>query len=111
MDTPHKWKIEDSNNNSISFTALSKTKAVEQYKRMFPAGRVKKVTDEGDARIPRKEKVPLPGVPNPDAFKPVEPIKTNKADPGPNEPCSCGSGRKWKKCCMRKQKASAKARR
>ncbi len=28
----------------------------------------------------------------------VEPIKADAA-PGRNEPCSCGSGKKFKKCC------------
>ena len=25
---------------------------------------------------------------------------------GPNDPCPCGSGKKYKKCCMQKDKAS-----
>ena len=28
----------------------------------------------------------------------VDPIKSDAA-PGRNDPCSCGSGRKYKKCC------------
>ncbi len=28
----------------------------------------------------------------------VEPIKA-KAEPGRNDPCPCGSGKKFKKCC------------
>lgn len=31
----------------------------------------------------------------------VEPIKAGAA-PGRNDPCPCGSGRKYKKCCGRK---------
>ncbi len=30
--------------------------------------------------------------------KKVEPIKTDQP-PGRNDPCSCGSGKKYKKCC------------
>jgi preprotein translocase subunit SecA len=39
--------------------------------------------------------------------------KTVKAQPvrksgkvGPNDPCPCGSGKKYKKCCMQKDKSS-----
>jgi len=32
----------------------------------------------------------------------VEPIKAD-AKPGRNDPCPCGSGKKYKKCCGRKQ--------
>ena len=31
----------------------------------------------------------------------VEPIRSD-ARPGRNDPCPCGSGRKYKKCCGRK---------
>jgi uncharacterized protein YecA (UPF0149 family) len=30
--------------------------------------------------------------------KPVDPIEAD-ARPGRNDPCPCGSGRKYKKCC------------
>ncbi len=33
------------------------------------------------------------------AKKPQKPVKVEKV-PGRNEPCSCGSGKKYKKCCM-----------
>ena len=33
--------------------------------------------------------------------KKVDPIKADSA-PGRNDPCPCGSGRKYKKCCGRK---------
>ena len=32
-------------------------------------------------------------------FRPTDPIRVDKR-PGRNEPCSCGSGRKYKKCCV-----------
>jgi hypothetical protein len=70
---------------------------------MFPVGRVKNVTDEGEAQVPRRMKIPLPGAKDPNEFKPVETVRTKEAVPGPNEPCSCGSGKKYKKCCMRKR--------
>ncbi len=30
--------------------------------------------------------------------KPVDPIK-GQSEPGRNDPCPCGSGKKYKKCC------------
>ena len=36
-----------------------------------------------------------------DNTAPVEPIKADKT-PGRNDPCPCGSGRKYKKCCANK---------
>ena len=35
-----------------------------------------------------------------------QPIKSDKKA-GPNDPCPCGSGKKYKKCCMQKDKADA----
>lgn len=49
----------------------------------------KKQTKSG---LPGEDEAPLP--------PPVEPIKTNKAV-GRNDPCPCGSGKKYKKCCGR----------
>ncbi len=34
--------------------------------------------------------------------EPVEPIKVDK-QPGRNDPCPCGSGKKYKKCCYGKK--------
>jgi hypothetical protein len=31
------------------------------------------------------------------------------ARPGRNEPCHCGSGRKYKQCCLRKDEAETRA--
>ena len=42
------------------------------------------------AGLPGADEAPLP--------PPVEPIHTDKAV-GRNDPCPCGSGRKYKKCC------------
>jgi uncharacterized protein YecA (UPF0149 family) len=39
---------------------------------------------------PGEDEAPLP--------PPVEPIKGGDA-PGRNDPCPCGSGKKYKKCC------------
>ncbi len=36
------------------------------------------------------------------SFTKGEPARVNK-EPAPNQPCSCGSGKKYKKCCWRKK--------
>ena len=33
------------------------------------------------------------------------PVRTAAKTVGPNDPCPCGSGKKYKKCCMQKDKA------
>ena len=35
-----------------------------------------------------------------------EPVRNKAKKVGPNDPCPCGSGRKYKKCCMQKDKAT-----
>jgi len=41
----------------------------------------------------------------PDKTVKAQPVRnTNKV--GPNDPCSCGSGKKYKKCCMQKDKSA-----
>ena len=35
-----------------------------------------------------------------------QPVRTAAKKVGPNDPCPCGSGKKYKKCCMQKDKAS-----
>ncbi|MFO0974097.1 MAG: SEC-C metal-binding domain-containing protein [Phycisphaerae bacterium] len=46
----------------------------------------------------------LPGADEPPLPPPVEPIKTDKAQIGRNDPCPCGSGKKFKQCCAKKGK-------
>ncbi len=40
--------------------------------------------------LPTEDEPPLP--------PPVEPVHVDKT-PGRNDPCPCGSGKKYKKCC------------
>jgi len=35
-------------------------------------------------------------------YKIVETLRDTRQLPKPNKPCHCGSGRKYKKCCMRR---------
>jgi preprotein translocase subunit SecA len=46
--------------------------------------------------LPGEDEAPLP--------PPVEPIKNSDDGPGRNDPCPCGSGKKYKQCCMKKDK-------
>ena len=45
------------------------------------------------------------GTSAPDKSVKQQPVRSNKKA-GPNDPCPCGSGKKYKKCCMQKDKAS-----
>ena len=36
-----------------------------------------------------------------------QPVRKSAAKVGPNDPCPCGSGRKYKKCCMRNDKMNS----
>jgi len=48
------------------------------------------------------------GIAEADAAMPdTRPARTYVAEkePGRNDPCPCGSGKKYKKCCMLKQKS------
>ena len=41
-----------------------------------------------------------------DSVAKKQPVRKGKK-PGPNDPCHCGSGKKYKKCCMQKDKADS----
>ena len=47
--------------------------------------------------LPGEDDAPLP--------PPAETIKNDKEPPGRNDPCPCGSGRKYKQCCATKTKS------
>jgi preprotein translocase subunit SecA len=49
----------------------------------------------------KRHKKTLPTDDDPPLPPPVEPIKSD-AKPGRNDPCPCGSGRKYKQCCAKK---------
>ena len=42
----------------------------------------------------------------PDKSVKKQPVRTAATKVGPNDPCPCGSGKKYKKCCMQKDKTS-----
>lgn len=65
----------------------------DNFERHFERNREKEALYK--ARLPGEDDDPLP--------PPVEPIKKGSAEPGRNEPCPCGSGKKYKQCCLKKK--------
>lgn len=47
----------------------------------------------------RRAKAGIPGADEEPLPPPVQPVKNEKKDIGRNDPCPCGSGKKYKKCC------------
>jgi len=43
---------------------------------------------------------------SPDKAVKKQPVRSAAGKVGPNDPCPCGSGKKYKKCCMQKDKAA-----
>ena len=39
-----------------------------------------------------------------DSIVKKQPVRKADKKVGPNDPCPCGSGKKYKKCCMQKDK-------
>ena len=46
------------------------------------------------------------GTSAPDKTVKQQPVRNKDKKVGPNDPCPCGSGKKYKKCCMQKDKES-----
>lgn len=65
----------------------------DNFERHFERNREKEALHK--ARLPGEDDDPLP--------PPVEPIKKGSAEPGRNDPCPCGSGKKYKQCCLKKK--------
>jgi preprotein translocase subunit SecA len=55
--------------------------------------------EEHRKQLPTEEEPALP--------PPVEPVHVDK-EPGRNDPCPCGSGKKYKKCCGAKKEKKGK---
>jgi uncharacterized protein YecA (UPF0149 family) len=45
----------------------------------------------------------LPTEDEPALPPPVDPIRKEKVEPKRNDPCPCGSGKKYKQCCLKKE--------
>jgi len=50
--------------------------------------------EDAKKNLPGEDEDPLP--------PPVEPIRKEGEGPGRNDPCPCGSGKKYKQCCLNK---------
>ena len=46
------------------------------------------------------------GTSAPDKSVKKQPVRNKDKKVGPNDPCPCGSGKKYKKCCMQKDKTA-----
>lgn len=68
-------------------------KGEEQIDRHFE--RQRKAKQRRKEELPGEDEAPLP--------PPVEPIMSEEKEPGRNEPCPCGSGKKYKHCCLKKR--------
>ena len=55
------------------------------------------------SEIERQQQAAIAGT---EADKKLEPIRNREPKVGRNDPCPCGSGKKYKNCCMRKCTAS-----
>lgn len=68
-----------------------------------------------DVEVLKTESVPVPKLPKSSKFVAHYPsyklgtLQYSKKLPGRNEPCSCGSGKKFKKCCLDKINEKARA--
>jgi len=61
----------------------------------------RKLTARFDRQREKQEQIKagLPGEDEPALPPPVEPIHREEREIGRNDPCPCGSGKKYKKCC------------
>ncbi len=61
----------------------------------------RKLTERFDRRQEEQKRIKagLPGEDEPPLPPPVEPIHKGEEEIGRNDPCPCGSGKKYKKCC------------
>jgi len=67
-------------------------KGPEKFDDRFRRERAKQA--EYRKQLPADDEPPLP--------KPVEPIHRENKEIGRNDPCPCGSGKKYKGCCLKK---------
>jgi len=63
------------------------------------AAAVQAQAQQAQGAMPAGMDAPPPGMELPEAPKPIAPIRNDGPKVGRNDPCPCGSGRKFKKCC------------
>lgn len=64
----------------------------DRFERHYERRRERKLRDVKG--LPGEDEDPLP--------PPVEAIRNEEKGPRRNDPCPCGSGRKYKQCCLKK---------
>ncbi|MFQ5428915.1 MAG: SEC-C metal-binding domain-containing protein [Phycisphaerae bacterium] len=65
----------------------------EQFKKHYE--RRREAAERYKQGLPGEDDQPLP--------PPPEPIRGKGPEPGRNDPCPCGSGKKYKHCCLKKK--------
>ena len=93
----HDPVIEYKNEGYEMFSAMITAIREETVRRMF-------LVELRPTQEVRREKVAKESVTNDSTVK-KQPVR-NSGKVGPNDPCPCGSGKKYKKCCMQKDKTS-----
>ena len=90
-----------------------KEEGYEMFSAMITAIREETIRRIFLANIRPQQEVKRPKVANetsatgsPDKTVRKAPVRTAATKVGPNDPCPCGSGKKYKKCCMQKDKSS-----
>jgi hypothetical protein len=75
---------------------------MERVKRHYRLFREKIATRSQVTRTRRKERMPADpaGFMSPGPFAPQPPMRVSARPTARNAPCPCGSGRKYKKCCL-----------
>lgn len=69
-------------------------KGRDQFEQRYERKREEK--EQYRKSLPTEDDPPLP--------PPPETIRAEKQEPGRNDPCPCGSGKKYKQCCLKKKK-------
>ncbi len=82
----------------VEFPERDRWLADERARERLRRQRMRSMFDESPAEL--TDSSPPPGRSLDPDPEPVMPI-TSERKPGRNEPCPCGSGKKFKKCCMR----------
>ncbi|HWL92404.1 MAG TPA: SEC-C metal-binding domain-containing protein [Phycisphaerae bacterium] len=73
-------------------------KSGDKFEKHFE--RKRKESEDYKKTLPGEDEAPLP--------PPVETIRKAAGDIGRNDPCACGSGKKYKQCCLVKKAPATK---
>ena len=60
-----------------------------------------------EQKIEREQVAKVTGTNKDDSAGPKKPVQRKEIKVYPNDPCPCGSGKKYKQCCGRKNKADS----